>query len=129
MAMTPTLLITDDDPAMRQTLSDVFAGTGISTLLASDGQEAIELLERNAIHVGLFDLQMPRIDGMQAIEHVRRRGLALPCILMSGALSDEVIARADAHQVFSVLAKPFRISTVARLVRDALARFHGWPPS
>jgi DNA-binding NtrC family response regulator len=124
--MQPTLLITDDDADIRNTLCEVFATSGIRTLLAKDGQEAIDLLDVESVHVGLFDLQMPRISGIETIAHIRRRGLDISCILMSAALNDEVIALARRQKVYSVLAKPFRCSAVARIVREALAQFHGW---
>lgn len=123
--MSPTLLITDDDAAMRETLHDVFATRGIATILASDGDEALDVLEREPVHVGLFDLQMPRVSGLQAIIRLRQLGLQTPCILMSAALDRDVIAQAEAHGVFSVLPKPFRCSELMRLVRDALHRYHG----
>ncbi len=124
--MTPTLLITDDDVGIRETLREVFAATEIHTLLASDGEEALAVLAEHEVHVGLFDLQMPKISGIEAIQHVRKRGLGTSCILMSAALNDEVIALARQQNVFSILSKPFRCSAVTQLVRDALARFHGW---
>jgi DNA-binding NtrC family response regulator len=124
--MTPTLLITDDDIGIRETLREVFAATGIRTLLASDGEEALKVLLDHEVHVGIFDLQMPKISGIEAISHVRQRGLDTSCILMSAALNDEVIAQARQQNVYSILSKPFRCSAVTRLVRDALARFHGW---
>ncbi|HIM30990.1 MAG: response regulator [Pirellulaceae bacterium] len=124
--MNPTLLITDDDAGIRNTLCEVFAASGIRTLLAKDGQEAIDLLNVEPVHVGLFDLQMPRISGIETIAHIRSRGLDVSCILMSAALDDEVIAQARRQEVYSVLAKPFRCSAVARVVREALAQFHGW---
>jgi DNA-binding NtrC family response regulator len=124
--VTPTLLITDDDVGIRETLREVFAATGILTVLAADGEEALEVLSRQEVHVGLFDLQMPKISGIEAIAHIRKQGLFTSCILMSAALNDDVIAQARRENVYSILSKPFRCSAVTRLVREALSHFHGW---
>lgn len=132
-AFTPTLLITDDDVALRQTLRDAFEPRGFATKLAADGDEALEVVQQNQIHLVLLDLHMPRLSGLETLRLMRelpvpaRLGMA-PCILMSSAMDERVEREALAMGVFSVLPKPFRFAHLAAIVREALARSYDWSP-
>lgn len=63
MAHTPTVLIVDDDPAIRKMLVEVLALEGYPTETATNGQEALNILARSAPRVILLDLKMPVMDG------------------------------------------------------------------
>ncbi len=124
MVSTPSLLITDDDRDFRETLSSIFTHRGFSTLLASDGEEAIRIVSDQTVHVVLMDLHMPRLSGLEAISRIKELNFRLPCILISAALDDEVRARAGA---FSVLSKPVTQEEVTRTVQTALRVTYNWP--
>lgn len=125
---TPTLLITDDDLDLRQTLRDAFEPRGFATKLAADGDEALEVIQRNRVHVVLLDLHMPRLSGLETLRMMRQLTVPAPCILMTSALDERVEREAKAMDVFSILAKPFRFAHLAAVVRDALARTYDWSP-
>lgn len=63
MARTPTVLIVDDDPAIRKMLVEVLALEGYPTETATNGQEALNILARSAPRLILLDLRMPVLDG------------------------------------------------------------------
>ncbi|HEX9035808.1 MAG TPA: response regulator [Ktedonobacterales bacterium] len=63
MARTPTVLIVDDDPAIRKMLVEVLTLEGYPTETAANGQEALDLLSRSPARVVLLDLMMPVVDG------------------------------------------------------------------
>ncbi len=123
MNFAPSLLITDDDRAFRETLRDVFQPRGFHTILAADGEEALHIVRQNEIHLVLIDMHMPRLTGMEAISRIRHLRSRLPCILISGQVDDEIRARADA---FDVLSKPISFHQVTRTVADALRRTYNW---
>ena len=128
--LTPRLLITDDDRDFRETLAGVLSDRGFETLQAGDGEEALHIVCKQEVHLLLLDMQMPRLTGLETIE--RLRGLDssarpfLPWILISGALDDQIIARAKAAAVFSVLPKPLRLPELTGAVAGALAQAYGW---
>ena len=126
MILHPTLLITDDDRAFRETLRDVFAPRGFETHLAADGVEALQIVRYQPVHVLLLDMHMPQITGLETIRRLRATSIHAPCILMSAQLDPEVVKEANREQVFSVLAKPFSIATITQLVRDALQQAYAW---
>jgi CheY-like chemotaxis protein len=126
--ITPRLLITDDDRDFRETVAGALADRGFETLLAADGEEALEVVGRQEIHLLLLDMQMPRLNGLETIERLRSRQLVLPLpwILITGALNDEIRERAERAAAFSILPKPLRLPDLTGAVKQALAAAYGW---
>ncbi len=122
----PSLLITDDDGAFREALCSVFAPRGFNTLTARDGDEALEIVRRQPVHILLTDMHMPRLSGLETIRRIRQRHLILPCILLSAGLDDGLMEEARDLQAFSVLRKPVRFSELTGVVRQALRVTYGW---
>ena len=129
--VTPSLLITDDDRDFRETLRGVFQDRGYRTLLAEDGEEALEIVAREDVHLLLLDMHMPRLTGLETIRRVRQLDLLiqLPCILISAALDSEIVDQAKRENTFSILAKPFRLREITSAVQNALAQSYDWHPS
>ena len=122
----PRLLITDDDLALRKAIADVFSGLGVEISLASDGDEAIALIDEGEIHLILVDVHMPRVSGLDVMRHVRSRNSLLPCILMSGAVDEWIEREAQQMRVYRVLSKPIRAVTLRQTVMQGLRDTYGW---
>ena len=125
---TPRLLITDDDPDMRTSLQDLFEERGFQTRLACDGQEAVDIVQEDQIHLLLLDMHMPHMTGLEAIRKLQQLAQPVPCILFSAKLDDALTKEAQQAAVFSVLAKPFRLAQITELVCGALLATYGWRP-
>ena len=125
---TPSLLITDDDRAFRETLREVFEPRGFRTITAADGNEAVSIVHKTDVHLVLLDLQMPGLTGIEAARRVKEHNADLPCILISGALDEQIIAEAEEVPVFSVLSKPVSFSEVTDTVNLALREVYDWLP-
>ena len=123
MVISPSLLITDDDRDFRETLRDVFQPLGFRTLLAADGEEALEIVLKSEVHLVLMDMHMPRLTGLEAISQIKRIRSRLPCILISGQLDDEIRRRVEA---FDILAKPVSRAEVTHSVTQALEVTYNW---
>jgi len=122
---TPSLLITDDDLEFRQTLQGVFEPQGFRTFLAGDGEEALQIVRRQDVHVVLLDMHMPKLTGLETIRLLKQFRSLLPCILMSAQLDDSLIEQAERAQAYSVLAKPVTFRQITGVVRQALERTYG----
>jgi CheY-like chemotaxis protein len=135
---TPRLLITDDDRDFRATVAGVLQDRGFETLEAADGEEALAVICRFQVHLLLLDMQMPRMSGLETIERLRELPASQthqpsdiapripPWILISGALDEQLIARAQAAAAFSVLPKPVRLPELTGAVTKALHQAYGW---
>ena len=125
---TPRLLITDDDRDLRSTIAGLFQSRGLETLEAADGEEALEIVARQEVHLLLLDMQMPRLSGLETIRRLKQleMPMPLPWILLSGALDEQIVAQARAAAAFSILAKPFRLPELTGAVNGALAQTYNW---
>lgn len=123
----PSLLITDDDRDFRETLRSVFEPRGFQTLLAANGEEALQIVHSQAVHLMLLDMHMPKLTGLETIRRVKRLRSILPCILLSARLDNTIIEQARQVDVFSVLSKPVSFSEITGIVTKAMQTTYGWP--
>ena len=100
------VLIADDDDSCRESLRDIVEPEGYRTVLASSGEEALEIIHHESIHIAVFDVQMPRLTGLEAVELVHQVNALLPCILVTANASQEVIRQAFQVRAYSVIPKP-----------------------
>ena len=66
----PQLLVTDDDPALRQVVAEGMGRRGFQVTQARNGREAIEVVGRCSVHVALVDLHMPEVNGLELIRYL-----------------------------------------------------------
>ncbi len=108
--MTAKILIVDDEEQIRELLAGYFAGKGYEVILASNGEEAIELVDKETPEVILLDVKMPGTDGIEVCRRLKsgKKTRAIPVIIMTG-LNDRVVnaieARAD-----DLIDKPFNLA-------------------
>ena len=124
--VTPSILITDDDVEFRQTLRGIFEPRGFHTLLAENGEEALDVLQHQDVHLLLLDMHMPKLTGLETIRRVKRLRFELPCILMSAGLDDTLVQQALSADAYCVLAKPISGLQLTTAVRQALQSAYHW---
>ena len=122
----PSLLITDDDRDFRETLRDVFLPRGFRALVAADGEEALDIVRREQVHLVLLDMHMPRLTGLETLRRVKQLDAALPCILISAGMDDVLAEEARRARAFSVLSKPVRVGELTRAVGSAMQLTYDW---
>lgn len=76
--LAPSLLITDDDLAFRETLQTVFEPQGFRTLTAADGEEALAIVESQEVHLALLDMHMPKLTGLETIRRLKQLRACFP---------------------------------------------------
>ena len=116
-----SLLIVDDDIITRNLLKKTFE-TDFNIVTASNGKEAIELLEDNykkstevLNYVGIFlDIAMPVLDGFAVLEYLKNNGLinAMPVIIISAAEDKETRQRVYSYNIADMLEKPFNLEII-----------------
>ena len=122
----PSLLVTDDDGDLRETLRAALEQRGFRTLAACDGEEALKIVQSVQVHLLLLDMNMPRLTGLETIRRVKQITEQLPCILMSAAMDDRLAEEAFRARAFHVLAKPVRFADLTGSVHRALQQAYGW---
>lgn len=120
-----SILITDDDLGCREALRSIMEPEGYRTYLAASGEEALDIVQEEPIHLALFDMHMPRLTGLETMELVRQFNALLPCILVTADATQELIRQAFRAQAFSVIPKPVSKNVVLYTVVRALIRVYG----
>jgi PAS domain S-box-containing protein len=116
-----TVLVVDDEPMIRNLARTVLASYGYQTLQAEDGQEAVEIFEREheGVDLVLMDLTMPRLSGQDAFQEMRRIDPRVRVLFASG-YSSEHVAVPNQQGVLGFISKPYRPHELAAAVRAAL---------
>ena len=78
-----SILVVDDEPAMRLLVTSVLKDEGHLTTAAASGEEALELVGKHHYHVVITDLRMPGMSGLQLLEALRRDDPATAVILLT----------------------------------------------
>ncbi len=115
-----TVLVVDDEPRMRQSVRDLLMAYGYSCLLAEDGMNALQILDRENIDLLLLDLNMPGISGYQVMQQVKREHPDTAIIVVSGETTFESAAEALRQGAREFLRKPYAPDELSRVVGNVL---------
>ena len=118
-----TVLIVDDVPAMAEQYAyDLRRLSGHETLLASNGDAALQALAEEAIDCVILDLEMPGKDGFAVLRAMRERGLHVPVVVYTGTGSYDRCIQAVRLGAYSFIDKADPVERVAREVENAIER-------
>ncbi|HUK33961.1 MAG TPA: response regulator [Vicinamibacterales bacterium] len=121
MSTSPTVLVVDDEPLVRWSVSETLGESGYAVTQASDALQALEAVKAKPADVVLLDMRLPDSSDLGVISMMRRLAPATKIILMTAYGSDAVATEARSRGAFSVLDKPFDMSVLPPLVAQALA--------
>src|SRR6195256_6265288 len=117
-----TLLVADDDPAVRQSLERTLTREGYAVVLAPDGQAALERLQEGGVDLVLSDLKMPGLTGLELLREAKAVAPDVDVILLTAFGTVEEAARAMKDGAIDFLTKPLQRAQLLRVVRQALER-------
>ena len=120
-----SILIADDDGSCREALREIVEPEGFRTLLASSGEEALDIVRGRPVDLLMLDLHMPRLSGLETLQVLRQFNALLPAILVTGDPNERVVRQAYQARVYSVIPKPVSKNIVLYTVLRALARSYG----
>ena len=114
-----TVLVVEDDPAIRELVADLLADEGYAVLQAENGRQGLRLAREHAPSVIMVDQVLPEMTGLEVLErlHAQLATRHIPVILVSGLAQS---LRDGDHQADRVLSKPFDIDALLAHV-DSLA--------
>jgi PAS domain S-box-containing protein len=117
-----TVLLADDEKAVRKVSCAMLEQLGCRVILAANGREAVEKFTENAddIDIVLMDLAMPRLNGNEACAQIRRIRPDIPVIFCSGYANDAVEADVAAAGFTGFLHKPYRRHQLIRMLQEGL---------
>jgi len=118
----PHVLVVDDRAEMASVIADALVDHGYVAFAARSGREALEVLESERVDAVVTDLTMPQVDGLDVLRASQRLDPSRPVILMTGFGAIDSALQAFEVGAYQYLLKPFRMDTLAAVLRNALAR-------
>jgi len=112
------ILVVDDDLAILEALAVLLDGR-YDVVTATDGREALRLIEECSVDLVVSDVLMPLVAGEELVEAARRAGVRIPVILISG--HQERLERAREAGADAYLYKPFPFRTLEERIEGLLA--------
>jgi len=119
-----TILVVDDDPTVSEVVSIYLERAGYEVMVASDGEEALEVLENQPPHLVVLDLILPEVGGLEITRWLRARG-DTPIIMLTarGAEADRILGLELGADDYVV--KPFSPQELVSRVKALLRRTYG----
>jgi two-component system, NtrC family, response regulator HydG len=112
------VLVVDDEPNMRKTLSAILRDEGYEVQTADNGEQAVELCKQHLFDVVLMDVRMPKLDGVEAFRRIRRHQEGVRVILMSAYREDQLKREALDDGAIAFIDKPLDVERVIRLIGE-----------
>jgi len=119
--MSRTILIIDDEPSIRDSIEGALNDEGYRTLKAHNATTGIELALKHDPALILLDIWMPEMDGMTALQELKKRGVESPVLIMSGHGNIETAVKATKLGAFDFMEKPIELDRLLVLIRNALS--------
>jgi CheY-like chemotaxis protein len=114
-------LVADDTPSMRKLIAAILEAEGLTTSRASDGEEAIRMLDEEEFQFAIIDLVMPKRDGLAVLDHIIRNKPALLKNTIIVTAHPAVAMREQLHSVCEVVEKQHEIGKLKGIIRSRLA--------
>jgi len=123
--VTGKILVVDDEDDVREVLKLHLEGAGYHILEAENGEVAISVLrsEDNMINVGLIlcDIRMPKVNGVECIDFLRREAPGIPVVVVTGYPDTEMATSFMKKGVKDYLVKPVEKEKLLKVVADIVA--------
>lgn len=120
--MKPVILVVDDEPVARQSLSDILRLEGYNVSSAPNGQAAVEFVRTHPVDLMVVDLRMPGMDGLEVVQVVNQVSPETEVILLTAYGSIETAVQALRLRIHDYLLKPALPPQILASVRKGLAR-------
>jgi DNA-binding response OmpR family regulator len=120
-----TVLVVDDDREIAESIGIYLKNEGYSVLIAHDGQEAVDILTENAVHLILLDVMLPKMDGIRATLKIRetKELKSIPIILVSAKSEDVDKIHGLTVGADDYITKPFNPLELIARVKSAIRRY------
>ena len=115
-----SILVVDDEPGVRSSLSGVLRDEGLDVDVAASGEECLERATRSAYDVIVLDVWLPGVDGLVTLQRLRERKVDAQVIMISGHGNIESAVRAIKMGAYDFVEKPLSLEKTVLVVRNAL---------
>ena len=118
--MFPSILIVDDEPSILKSLGGLLSDEGFDVLTASNGYEALKVIDLESPDLVLLDIWMPGIDGIETLKEIKKDNSFIPVIIITGHGTIETAVKAIKLGAFDLIEKPLSIDKIIVTINNAL---------
>lgn len=112
------ILLVDDEPLVRETMSEILALHGAEVSVAVDGEDGFRAWQQGVFDLLVTDQRMPRCTGLELIARIRAAGSAIPVLIVSGYGMEGMREVQDQDPRLRILGKPFETAQLLSLLRE-----------
>ena len=117
-----SILIIDDEKAIRKTLSEILSFEDYKVEEACDGEEGLKKFKETTYDVVLCDIKMPKIDGLEFLQKAVETNADVPIIMISGHGNIETAVEAVKKGAYDFIQKPPDLNRLLITIRNAMER-------
>lgn len=122
------VLVVEDEPRLRDLLQRAVTGWGFEAATARSGEEAIRLNDAQPFEIAILDINLPMMDGLEALKSLREKSPTMQAIILTGFASIDAAKRAVHLDVVEFLTKPCHLGELEQALDRALRRMAPTPP-
>ncbi len=118
----PRVLVVDDEKFIRDILADFLTMEGYAVRTADDGTQAVQELSRSNFALVISDLKMPKMGGLELLQHVAKMQPEALTVIMTGFGTVETAIDAMKHGAYDYILKPFKVEEIVHVVQRGLEK-------
>jgi len=118
--MRKSILVADDEESNRIIICELFDRCGYVVDKASDGLEALELLFSHTYSLGIFDIMMPGMTGIELLEEMKLHGITIPVVITTSIRTEEIKRKAISKGAAGFFYKPIELEPLRICVRNLI---------
>lgn len=116
----PRILIIDDEKNIRRTLREILEYEAFKVDEAADGQEGLNMAQKEKYDIILTDIKMPKMDGLEVLTRLMQSGIDSPVVMISGHGNIETAVEAVKKGAFDFIEKPLDLNRLLVTIRNAM---------
>lgn len=117
-----TILFVDDEEVLLEISSEYFRQNGYNVITAGNGLEAVEILKTESITCCFTDINMPGMDGLELAEHIQKKDMSIPVVIMTGYPTLDNTIKTLKNGVVDYLIKPVSLEQMGMCLQRVLAQ-------
>lgn len=116
------ILIVDDEPSMREFLEIMLTREGYKVATASDGRDALNMLNKQMYDLIISDIQMPGMGGLELLKNIKDVSPDTEVIMITAYASTETAVEAMKDGAYDYITKPFKVDEIRLIIKKALEK-------
>ena len=118
--MKPRILVIDDEPAIRDSLTMILEYDGYEVMQAATGDEGVKLVERESPALVFCDIKMPGMDGLEVLQKLHHMVGVMPVVIITGNADIQNAVEATRLGAFDFIEKPVERDRILLTARNAI---------